>query len=59
MYKRTMISSKEAHEIRQKDTAWSDFCENHHGTCYWNSKTGEIMWTSDDEQKVQFWKRKV
>jgi hypothetical protein len=39
-------------DIVHKQPGWEWFCENHHGACYWNSKTGEIAWLDDEEDVV-------
>lgn len=28
-----------------------NFCENHHGNCYWNKATGEILWYANEENE--------
>jgi len=47
MYKNTKISFEEAEKLRN-DKNWISYCENHHGGCYWNKETGEIMWISNN-----------
>lgn len=32
-----------------KDKNWECVCENHHGACYWNRVTGELLWLAEME----------
>ena len=55
MYNLTYIPQRQANTMRENPN-WIWYCENHHGTCYWNNVTGEIMWVCDDEKMVKLMK---
>jgi len=43
------ITYDQCNEIMAKDKKnWDHFCENEHGTCFWNQNTGQIIWTGDE-----------
>ena len=50
--KSVQLTENEGDLVRSLDKKnWSHFCENHHGDCYWNKRTGAIMWMPNDGSK--------
>lgn len=47
-YEHQAISNDEARKMCGHPN-WVWFCENQHGTCFWNRATGEILWLAEKE----------
>jgi len=55
MYKSIKILINNA-IILSNSSGWEWICENHHGECYWNEKTGELLWIPNDEKYARYQK---
>ncbi len=49
MYLSKPVDGDQIVEIK-KQKGWDHICENHHGSCYYNSVTGELIWEADEDE---------